>query len=78
MIALHFLKMWLKTALGFGLAGLAEYIIVTDLVWRVLLLTVTGAAFVLVTVLIRREWRAQRINGSYRYQMIDDVSTGRR
>lgn len=77
MIALYFLKTWLKLALAATASGFFEYVLITNPWWRALALAATALVLLGATALLRREYRQQRVSGTYRYQMIHDTNDRR-
>ena len=74
MISLQFLKTWLKYAAVTVLALVIERGTITHPAWLLAAITGTVLAFLGVSLLLYREWRAEQNGaGAYHYQLIHYV-----
>ncbi|HEX3781010.1 MAG TPA: hypothetical protein VHX38_15205 [Pseudonocardiaceae bacterium] len=78
MITLYFIRAWFKALLGVLLVIAIEYGISRHGLWFLLLAIPTAAGFVGFTVLMYKDWKSSRANGSgYRYDIVRDVTRSR-
>ena len=79
MIAMYFLRLWVRVLLGTVTALTVELLVLHLSMWFAPAVVVTVAAFGLVTRMMWLDWKSARNSGAgYRYETFKDVTRDRR